>query len=92
MSHAEIVSLNGTTIFLTVKETGENKAYTNTVIKIEGNNASSIAKGIARMINESQCISCGKFNGLHGEIFYGQSCGSGEVNGHYEMCPLGKVK
>jgi hypothetical protein len=61
------------------------------LVTVEGNYRGSIAEGIAKMINESQCFKCGKFNGLHGEIFYGHSvAGTGSVEGHYEMCPHAK--
>lgn len=68
------------------KPTGFNMAFANVMITIEGQFQSSIAKGILRMLNEDQCNVCGKFNGLHGEVFHVTGMDNGEVNGHYKMC------
>lgn len=89
--NAEIVELGGDTCLVVAKPTGFRLAYPNVVIKIEGAFSSAIAKGVVRMLNENQCANCGKFNGLHGEIFHVTDMDNGEVNGRYEMCPLGKA-
>lgn len=92
--NAQVVQMSGSTNYVLAQPTGFNLAYPNVVIKIEGPFSDSIARGILRMLNEDQCADCGKFNGLHGEIFYQTSNGdgSGEVRGVYKMCPLGDKK
>lgn len=64
----------------------------NVVININGIYSSNLADGIVRMINENQCRACGKFNGLHGEIYIKTvQDGFGSVEGYYAMCPNSKV-
>lgn len=75
---------------LVIAKPTSNLAFPNVLITIEGAMQSRIAKGIVRMLNERQCVECGKFNGLHGEIFHVTDMNNGEVNGHYKMCPLGE--
>jgi hypothetical protein len=86
--NAEVVKV--TDKYLVVaKPTGFNLAYPNVLVTVESNCfGSGIAEGIARMLNEDQCNVCGKFNGLHSEVFHPYaSDGGGEVRGHYEKCP-----
>jgi hypothetical protein len=67
-----------------------NIVFPNTQITVEGYGHSSIAAGILRMLQYDQCSECGKFNGLHGEVFHSSgSDGTGEVSGHYQMCSRG---
>lgn len=90
--NAQVVQMGGNTNYVLAQPTGHNLAFPNVVIKIEGAFSDAIAKGILRMLNEDQCVNCGKFNGLHGEVFHQTSNGggSGEVRGRYQMCPLGE--
>jgi hypothetical protein len=87
--NAQVVQVSGGSYVL-AQPTGFNLAFPNVVIKIEGAFSDSIAKGILRMLNEDQCVNCGKFNGLHGEVFHVTDMSGGEVNGKYRMCPLGE--
>lgn len=86
--NAESICIGGKTLVI-AKPMGFNLAYPEVVVTIEGAFQDGIAKGIVRMLNEDQCANCGKFNGLHGEIFHQTSSDNGEVRGRYEMCPLG---
>lgn len=83
---AEIIELRGDTSVVIVKGILDH----GTVITVNSLRCRIIAEGIARMLNEDQCPVCGKFNGLHGEVFTktGQS-GGGEVDGYYKICPNG---
>lgn len=92
--NAELTQLGGNTNLVIAKATGFNLGYPNTIIRIEGAFSDSIAKGVLRMLKEDQCPECGKFNGLHGDIYHVTSNGdgSGEVRGYYEGCPLGPDK
>jgi hypothetical protein len=85
--NAEFVEV-GNKFIVIAKATGADLAFPNTLITIEGAGSSAIAKGIVRMLNESQCPECGKFNGLHGEVFHQtqNGDGTGEVRGRYLMC------
>lgn len=87
---AEKIELRCDTTVVVIKDDGYAE---NTVINIHGIRGSSMADGIIRMINENQCPACGKFNGLHGEIYIktGQD-GAGGVEGYYTMCPNNKEK
>lgn len=85
--NAEFIQLTDKHIVI-ARPVGYNLAYPNILITVEGAMQSSIAKGIVRMLNEDQCPACGKFNGLHGEIYHAtQQDSGGEVRGYYGMCP-----
>lgn len=87
---AQIITLRCDTTVVVVTGDNPSDSYISTsqngIITINGANSDSIAKGIARMINENQCIECGKFNGLHGDIFHATDSDNGEVRGYYEKC------
>jgi hypothetical protein len=88
MASAKIVGdISGKTVILVHNE--GNLYKPDALITIEGCGESSLASGILRMVNESQCSECGKFNGLHGEVFHVTDMYSGEVNGNYKMCSHG---
>lgn len=88
--NAELLEVGEKTLVVS-KPTGFNLHAPNVLITIEGAFQTGIAKGIVRMLNETQCSECGKFNGLHGEVFIktGQD-GGGEVHGHYSPCSHAK--
>jgi hypothetical protein len=91
MATAKIaVEISGKTI-IAVHHDG-NLYQPNAVITVEGCGESGLVKGILRMVNESQCSECGKFNGLHGEVFHISDMNNGEVNGVYKMCTHSKDK
>jgi hypothetical protein len=87
MSKATLFETHESSMVLIVND--GNLAYPNTSVTIEGCNRSAIANGIVRMINENQCSECGKFNGLHGEVFHVTDMDNGEVRGKYLMCSKG---
>jgi hypothetical protein len=67
----------------------DDDSWKNGIITIEAPNPDSIADGIVKMINNNQCSECGKFNGLHGEVFHVTDSDNGEVRGKYLMCSRG---
>lgn len=83
MKNAQVIRLRCDTSVVVVPGEFDHGA----VITVNSMNSESLAKGIARMINEEQCVVCGKFNGLHGEVFYPTSSDNGEVRGTYRICP-----
>jgi hypothetical protein len=92
---AQIIPMRGdTVVVITTKGPEDTANYSNdcwnTVITVQGFFSRSMADGIKRMIDEDQCPVCGKFNGLHGEIYNIDSMDNGEVRGHYTMCERGK--
>ena len=84
---ATAFSLSGKSIIQVTHE--GNLHQPNTLITVEGRGETEIVKGILRMLQDDQCSECGKFNGLHGEVYHAAySCG-GEVHGYYKMCSKG---
>ena len=60
--NAELLEVGEKTLVVS-KPTGFNLHAPNVLITIEGAFQTGIAKGIVRMLNETQCSECGKFNG-----------------------------
>jgi hypothetical protein len=93
---AEIIDLRcDTTIVVVTPEPDDKRNWTpqckNAIITINSAFSESLALGIKRMIEQDQCPVCGKFNGLHGEIYHIDSMDNGEVRGVYVMCENAKA-
>jgi hypothetical protein len=84
---ATAFSLSGKSIIQVTHE--GNLHQPNTLITVEGRGETEIVKGILRMLQDDQCSECGKFNGLHGEVYHAIDSCSGEVKCYYEMCSKG---
>jgi hypothetical protein len=88
MPKAQVVHLRCDKAVVVVSTERESESA---IITVSSGNSRGLAEGIARMINQSQCSVCGKFNGLHGEVFHGTGqSGGGEVTGYFKMCPVGQ--
>lgn len=87
MKAEKIDVLTGPTYVIVRGTTGVYEFNPDQVITIEGSQRSSIADGIVKMINESQCLECGQFNGLHGSVYVKNFQGpGGEVSGRFVDC------
>lgn len=84
---AEAINVRGDTAFIVLKSDDPHLYAGDGVIQINSIFADSLAAGIVRMITVEHCPECGRFGGLHGEVFTKTGQDNGEVRGTFGPCP-----